>query len=131
MTCISKPHTHTHTSLRQHRGADLAGVLNRADWPADRPVLARLVHLAGDASLPGAYNRDGVTYVEGISATVLPPVETLKQYDALVLLSGFGAVMASGFATLREFGLLSSVTMGICALTDLLLLPAILVRFRI
>jgi predicted RND superfamily exporter protein len=50
---------------------------------------------------------------------------------SLMLMLGFGAVMASGFATLREFGLLSSVTMGICALTDLLLLPAILVRFRI
>lgn len=49
----------------------------------------------------------------------------------LMLVLGFGAVMASGFATLREFGLLSSVTMALCALTDLVLLPAILVRFRI
>jgi predicted RND superfamily exporter protein len=50
---------------------------------------------------------------------------------AIMLMAGFGSVVASQFATLREFGVLTSVTMGICALTDLLLLPAILVRLRI
>jgi len=50
---------------------------------------------------------------------------------SLMLMLGFGSVAASQFATLREFGVLTSVTMGICALTDLMLLPAILVRLRI
>lgn len=50
---------------------------------------------------------------------------------SLMLMLGFGSVAASEFATLREFGILTSVTMGICALTDLQLLPAILVRLRI
>ena len=48
-----------------------------------------------------------------------------------MLIAGFLAVTASGFATLREFGQLSALTMAFCALTDLLLLPAILVRARL
>ena len=49
---------------------------------------------------------------------------------ALMLILGFLSVALSGFATLREFGLLSAATMGICLLTDLVLLPALLVRTR-
>jgi len=40
-------------------------------------------------------------------------------------------VAFSEFATLRQFGLLSAATMAVCAATDLLLLPAILVRARL
>jgi predicted RND superfamily exporter protein len=50
---------------------------------------------------------------------------------ALMLCAGFASVGASSFATLREFGELSAFTMAICALTDLMLLPALLVRARI
>ena len=50
---------------------------------------------------------------------------------SLMLIVGFSSVMASEFATLREFGQLSAITMAVCALTDLLLLPAILVRARL
>jgi predicted RND superfamily exporter protein len=50
---------------------------------------------------------------------------------SLMLIVGFVSVTASEFATLREFGQLSAVTMAVCALTDLLLLPAILVRTRL
>ncbi|MGH0032690.1 MAG: efflux RND transporter permease subunit [Myxococcota bacterium] len=50
---------------------------------------------------------------------------------SLMLIAGFASVGASGFATLREFGQLSALTMAVCALTDLLLLPAILVRARV
>jgi predicted RND superfamily exporter protein len=38
---------------------------------------------------------------------------------------------ASSFATLQEFGFLSAITMGLCLLTDLVLLPAILTRLRV
>lgn len=90
-------HNTTHLDVPYHfdeDGPDLAGVLNRADSVADRPCLARVVHLAGDAALPGAYTRDGVTYCEAISADVLPPAAELRRYEALVVLTGFGAVMA-------------------------------------
>ncbi len=48
-----------------------------------------------------------------------------------VLSLGFLMVTLSDFATLQEFGLLSALTMAICLLTDLVLLPAILVRARL
>ena len=50
---------------------------------------------------------------------------------SIVLSLGFLAVSFSGFASLREFGLLSAATMVICLFTDLILLPSILVRARI
>ena len=43
---------------------------------------------------------------------------------------GFLVMLFSGFATLREFGYLTALTMLICLLADLLLLPALLVRLR-
>ncbi len=49
---------------------------------------------------------------------------------AMMLILGFLVVALSGFATLREFGLLSAGTMAICLATDLILLPALLVRTR-
>ncbi len=48
-----------------------------------------------------------------------------------VISLGFLMVTLSDFATLQEFGLLSALTMVICLLTDLVLLPAILVRARL
>jgi predicted RND superfamily exporter protein len=47
-----------------------------------------------------------------------------------MLVVGYSIVALSGFATLREFGLLSAGTMALCLFTDLLLLPALLVRWR-
>ena len=49
---------------------------------------------------------------------------------SFTLVIGFLAMLLSGFATLREFGYLTALTMGICLLTDLVLLPSLLVRFR-
>ena len=49
----------------------------------------------------------------------------------VVLSMGFLMVTFSDFATLQEFGLLSALTMAICLVTDLILLPAILVRARL
>ena len=48
-----------------------------------------------------------------------------------MLCMGFAVITASQFATLQEFGLLSALTMGVCLLTDLVLLPAVLVRGRL
>jgi predicted RND superfamily exporter protein len=49
---------------------------------------------------------------------------------SFTLVIGFLAMLLSGFATLREFGYLTALTMGICLTTDLILLPALLVRAR-
>ena len=50
---------------------------------------------------------------------------------SVVLSLGFLMVTFSDFATLQEFGLLSAATMGICLLTDVVLLPAILDRAKL
>jgi predicted RND superfamily exporter protein len=50
---------------------------------------------------------------------------------SLMLICGFLSVAFSQFTTLREFGWLTALTMGVCCLADLLLLPAILVRARL
>jgi hypothetical protein len=49
---------------------------------------------------------------------------------SLMLMAGFLVVLGSGFVTLREFGYLTALTMGICLTGDLSLLPALLVRAR-
>ncbi|HIG01396.1 MAG TPA: hypothetical protein EYQ66_08855 [Myxococcales bacterium] len=50
---------------------------------------------------------------------------------SVMLCLGFLVVTASRFATLQEFGFLSALTMGVCLATDLILLPAVLTRFRV
>ena len=50
---------------------------------------------------------------------------------SVMLCLGFLVVTASRFATLQEFGFLSALTMGVCLATDLILLPAVLMRLRI
>jgi len=47
---------------------------------------------------------------------------------SFMLILGFLVVALSSFATLTQFGLLSAATMGFCLVTDLILLPALLVR---
>jgi predicted RND superfamily exporter protein len=47
-----------------------------------------------------------------------------------MLCAGFLVIALSGFATLQQFGLLSAWTMAVCSATELLLLPALLVRVR-
>jgi len=49
---------------------------------------------------------------------------------SFMLMAGFLVVGLSSFATLRQFGILSAATMGVCLLADLVLLPALLVRTR-
>ena len=48
----------------------------------------------------------------------------------VMLIVGFLVMLSSGFATLREFGYLTAFTMAICLLSDLVLLPALLVKLR-
>lgn len=96
-------HNTTHLDVPFHfyaEGADLAAVLNRAESVADRPCQALLVVLEGQPGAPGAFTRDGVTYVERIAAADLPPQDELSRAvsqgcEALVILTGFGRVMAA------------------------------------
>ena len=50
---------------------------------------------------------------------------------SFTLIAGFLVIALSSFATLRQFGLLSAATMAMCLAGDILLLPAILKRFRV
>ncbi|MFT4569813.1 MAG: putative RND superfamily exporter protein [Hyphomicrobiaceae bacterium] len=50
---------------------------------------------------------------------------------SLMLVGGFSVLGVSGFATLREFGGLSALTMLLCLAADMVLLPALLVRARV
>jgi predicted RND superfamily exporter protein len=49
---------------------------------------------------------------------------------SIMLVIGFLVITMSGFATLREFGYLTALTMAICLSTDLALFPALLARTR-
>lgn len=96
-------HNTTHLDVPFHfieSGADLASVLNRPEWPADRPCLARVVWLAPDSArkepAPGEYTRDGIAYCESISAERLPSAAELRGYEALVIMTSFGRIMARG-----------------------------------
>jgi hydrophobe/amphiphile efflux-3 (HAE3) family protein len=48
-----------------------------------------------------------------------------------MLVAGYLVIALSDFATLRQFGLLSSGTMVLCLVTDLILLPAVLARWKV
>jgi len=50
---------------------------------------------------------------------------------SVMIFVGFLSLLISNFVTLREFGYLTSMTMGICLLTDLLLFPALLIKVRL
>lgn len=50
---------------------------------------------------------------------------------SLMLIAGYLVLMFSGFATIRQFGWLSALTIFICLWGDLLMLPALLARTRV
>jgi predicted RND superfamily exporter protein len=56
-----------------------------------------------------------------------PPIVT----TSLMLTAGYLVLTLSGFATLRQFGWLSALTIQICLWGDLLMLPALLTRARV
>lgn len=89
-------HSTTHLDVPYHfieTSADLAAVLNNAAYVGDRPALARVVSLGGLPEAPGAFTRDGITYCEAVSAEMLPPAEELREYETLIILTGFGGIM--------------------------------------
>jgi predicted RND superfamily exporter protein len=77
-----------------------------------------------------AERRRGATPAAAAELTTRSVGRPIAITSAVIAL-GFLMVTLSDFATLREFGLLSALTMGICLVTDLVLLPAILVRAKL
>ncbi|MGI9432210.1 MAG: MMPL family transporter, partial [Myxococcota bacterium] len=76
-----------------------------------------------------AERRRGSTAV-GANAVAIRRVGRPIAITSFALMAGFFVVAFSSFATLRQFGLLSAATMGLCLVTDLVLLPALLHRTR-
>ncbi len=92
-------HNTTHIDMPLHflDGApDLHDVLNNPAYRVNFPLLARVLDLSTWPDPQHTYAKDGVRYCELVTAEMLPPSEELRQYDALVLLTGFGAVMRQG-----------------------------------
>lgn len=92
-------HNTTHIDMPVHfieGAADLQEVLNNPAYRVNLPMLARVLDLSAWPDPRYCYAIDGLRYCELVTAEMLPPVEALRHYDALVLLTGFGAVMRRG-----------------------------------
>jgi kynurenine formamidase len=92
-------HNTTHIDMPVHfleGSADLHDVLNNPAYRVNLPMLARVVDVSSWPDPRYVYENDGVRYCELVTAEMLPPVDELRHYDALVLLTGFGAVMRRG-----------------------------------
>ena len=92
-------HNTTHIDMPLHfidNTADLGTVLNNPAYRINIPMLARLLDLSAWPDPQCLYEQNGVRYCERVSIEMLPPQEELRQYHALVLLTGFGAVMRQG-----------------------------------
>ena len=92
-------HNTTHIDMPLHfmdNTPDLGTVLNNAAYRINMPMLARVLDLSAWPDPQCLYEQNGVRYCERVSIEMLPPVEELRQYHAIVLLTGFGAVMRPG-----------------------------------
>lgn len=92
-------HNTTHIDMPLHfieGAADLHQVLDNPAYRINMPMLARILDLSTWPAPEYFYEIDGVRYCERVTVEMLPPVDELRQYDALVLLTGFGAVMRRG-----------------------------------
>jgi kynurenine formamidase len=92
-------HNTTHIDMPLHfieGAADLHHVLDNPAYRINMPMLARVLDLSTWPAPQNFYEIDGVRYCEQVTVEMLPPVDELRQYDALVLLTGFGAVMRRG-----------------------------------
>jgi kynurenine formamidase len=92
-------HNTTHIDMPLHfieGGADLHHVLDNPAYRINMPMLARVLDLSTWPELQYGYEIDGIRYCEQVTVDMLPAVEELRQYDALVLLTGFGAVLRRG-----------------------------------
>ena len=86
--------TSTCPIISWNRGTTWPGcsTIGSCRWTA--PAWPGLSPLGAQPDLPGAYTVGKTTYCEAISDAVLPSADELRNYEALVVLTGFGAVMA-------------------------------------
>jgi kynurenine formamidase len=94
-------HNTTHIDMPVHfleGAADLHDVLNNPAYRVNFPMLTRVLDLSAWRDPQYSYENNGVRYCELVTAEMLPHVAELRQYDALLLLTGFGAVMRRGAA---------------------------------
>jgi kynurenine formamidase len=92
-------HNTTHIDMPLHfidGAADLQDVINNPAYRINLPMLARVLDLSSWPEPQYFYAQSGVRYCEQITVEMLPPLAELRQYAALVLLTGFGAVMRQG-----------------------------------
>ena len=92
-------HNTTHIDMPLHfldDTADLGTVLNNPAYRINLPMLARVLDVSTWPDPQCLYEQRGVRYCERVTVEMLPPVEELRQYAALVLLTGFGAIMRQG-----------------------------------
>ncbi len=92
-------HNTTHIDMPVHfldGAADLHEVLNNPAYRINLPLLTRVVDVSAWPEPQSLYEKHGMRYCELVIAEMLPPLEELRQYDALLLLTGFGAVMRRG-----------------------------------
>jgi kynurenine formamidase len=92
-------HNTTHIDMPFHfiaGAADLQAVLNNPVYPINLPMLTRVLDVSTWPDPQVLYEFDGVRYCERVTEDMLPSVDELRPYDALVLLTGFGAVMRRG-----------------------------------
>lgn len=92
-------HNTTHIDMPLHfieDTPDLGAVLNNPVYRINMPMLARVLDLSTWPDAQCFYAQNGVRYCARVSVEMLPAVEELQQYAALVLLTGFGAVMRQG-----------------------------------
>ena len=92
-------HNTTHVDMPLHFIADtpdLDQVLNNSSYRINYPMLARVLDVSTWPDPQCFHERNGVRYCERVTAEMLPSLDELRQYDALVVLTGFGAVMRQG-----------------------------------
>lgn len=92
-------HNTTHIDMPIHfmeHTADLADVLNNPAYRINLPLRARVLDLSAWPDPACCYAHHGLRYCERVTLDMVPSVDELRPYDALVLLTGFGAVMRRG-----------------------------------
>jgi predicted RND superfamily exporter protein len=73
--------------------------------------------------------KHGLTYPEA-TYTAMKTIGRSIIINALSVMAGFSALMFSGFLSIRFFGYLVAVSIGSCLIGALVVVPAILMKFR-
>jgi kynurenine formamidase len=92
-------HNTTHIDMPLHfieGAADLHDVLDNPAYRINLPMLTRVLDVSTWHDPESFYEIDGIRYCERVTAEMLPSIDELCQYDALVILTGFGPVMRRG-----------------------------------